>query len=296
MKVIVFGASGYIGTPVSNALVRNGHIVYGVSRSKDNAPKMRANEIIPLVGDADSTDEWKDHLKDADVVIDCAAGMETSGPANLKAVETLTATVRKPGTPKLAYIYTSGIWVHGSDRTQFTFESGSTETVPTAVAWRPQLEQDVVNSQILRGIVIRSGTCYGRAGSLIGLLFSQGDNKSISWFGTAGGSYTLIHVDDLAECFLLAAEKNHLVGGLILDATNEVTESVDGILHAFSNLVGIPWSKVSYRPCANILEEAMSGTIRARPTLARTLLGWHPRRAGLIDGMSIYYEAYKNTP
>ncbi|KAG8774001.1 hypothetical protein FRC15_001640 [Serendipita sp. 397] len=295
MKVIIFGASGYIGLPLANALVRNGHIVYGVSRSKDNAPKMRANEIIPLLGDADSTDEWKDHLKDADVVIDCTAGMDTSGPAMLKAVESLTGTVRKPGTPKLAYIYCSGIWVHGDDRKRFTFESGSTERAPSAIAWRPQLEQDVVSNQVLKGIVIRVGLCYGRGGSLIGLLFSQGDSGSISWFGTPGGSYSLVHVDDVAECFLLAAEKNNLVGGLILDATNEITESVDGILHAFSSLVGIPWNKVSYRPCANILEEAMSITIRARPSLARTLLGWQPRKPGLIDGMAIYYEAYKNS-
>ncbi|KAG8814700.1 hypothetical protein FRC17_001001, partial [Serendipita sp. 399] len=262
MKVIVFGASGYIGSPVANALVRNGHIVYGVSRSKANAAKMRAHEIIPLIGDGENSSEWKKHIADADVVIDCTAGMDTAGPALFKAVESTASSIRRTnvGTPKLAYIYCSGIWVHGDNRTEFVFESGSTDSAPAATAFRPELEWTVVTSEIVRGIVIRPGICYGRAGSLIGLLFSQADSGAISWFGTPGGSWTLVHVDDLAECFLLATEKNHLVSGVILDATNEITESVDGILHAFSSHIGIPWNKVSYRPCANILEEAMATT------------------------------------
>ncbi|KAG8803192.1 hypothetical protein FRC17_006227, partial [Serendipita sp. 399] len=229
MKVIVFGATGYVGSSVANALVRTGHIVYGVSRSKENAATLRANEIIPLVGDADHSDEWKAHLKDADVAIDCTAGFDTAGPALFKAVESTVATVRNTNTsggiPKLAYIYISGIWVHGDNRKEMVTESSSPAQVPTAVAWRPSLEQQVVKSESVRGIVVRSGSCYGRRGSLIGLLFSQAEKGSISWFGTPGGSYTLVHVDDLAECILLATEKNHIVGGLILDAANEVTES-----------------------------------------------------------------------
>jgi hypothetical protein len=32
---------------------------------------------------------------------------------------------------------------------------------------------------------------------------------------------------------------------------------------------------------------------RIRPYLARTLLGWSPRKAGLIDGMETYYAEWK---
>lgn len=93
--------------------------------------------------------------------------------------------------------------------------------------------------------------------------------------------------------------------------SNEHTESVDGILYAFAQLVGIPLEKVKYRPPANPIEAAMSETYvfhpevvlyiliscsaKVRPSLARTLLGWAPRKASWTDGIATYYEAYKAT-
>lgn len=37
MRVLVFGASGFIGFPVCQALVRNGHSVVGQTRNASNA-------------------------------------------------------------------------------------------------------------------------------------------------------------------------------------------------------------------------------------------------------------------
>lgn len=37
MRVLVFGASGFIGLPVCQALIRNGHSVVGQTRNGENA-------------------------------------------------------------------------------------------------------------------------------------------------------------------------------------------------------------------------------------------------------------------
>lgn len=68
---------------------------------------------------------------------------------------------------------------------------------------------------------------------------------------------------------------------------------MDGLLYAFAAHVGIPFDKVKYRPVSNVLEGAMSATTKLRPTLARSLLGWEPRKASLTDGIATYYAAYK---
>jgi nucleoside-diphosphate-sugar epimerase len=128
---------------------------------------------------------------------------------------------------------------------------------------------------------------------LTAFLFGQGKSGEITWFGKQGGSYTMIHVDDVAECYLLAVEKNHIANGLIFDCSNDRSESVDGILYAFAAHVGIPFDKIKYRPTENGLEEAMAGTSKLRPTLARSLLGWEPRKASFTDGIATYYEAFK---
>jgi hypothetical protein len=39
-------------------------------------------------------------------------------------------------------------------------------------------------------------------------------------------------------------------------------------------------------------EEALTTTSLIRPYLARALLGWQPRKAGLVDGLATYYAAY----
>ena len=41
-----------------------------------------------------------------------------------------------------------------------------------------------------------------------------------------------------------------------------------------------------------VYEEALATTSLVRPYLARALLGWQPRKAGLVDGLETYYAAY----
>jgi hypothetical protein len=40
-------------------------------------------------------------------------------------------------------------------------------------------------------------------------------------------------------------------------------------------------------------EVALGTTILIRPYLAKTLLGWQPKKPGLVDGLPVYYAAWK---
>ena len=42
-----------------------------------------------------------------------------------------------------------------------------------------------------------------------------------------------------------------------------------------------------------VFERALNTTSILRPYLARALLGWRPRKAGLIDHLDVYYNAWK---
>jgi nucleoside-diphosphate-sugar epimerase len=63
MKVIIIGATGFIGMPAAQAFVRAGHIVYGVTRSQSNAAALAKEEIVPVVADS-STPEGLRKLDD----------------------------------------------------------------------------------------------------------------------------------------------------------------------------------------------------------------------------------------
>lgn len=38
---------------------------------------------------------------------------------------------------------------------------------------------------------------------------------------------------------------------------------------------------------------AVASSQRIRPTLARSVLGWEPRKTNLVDGLEVYYAAWK---
>lgn len=77
MKVIVFGATGFIGSSVAEAFARAGHITYGTSRSESSRQGLVAQEIIPIICDPYS----KEGLEAWGRVAETADAGEFSPPA-----------------------------------------------------------------------------------------------------------------------------------------------------------------------------------------------------------------------
>ncbi|KAF4565296.1 hypothetical protein EYR36_001866 [Pleurotus pulmonarius] len=275
MKVIVLGATGFIGFPVAQALARAGHIVYGLTRSEANAKRLAAEEIIPIIAEPTST-SWHHLIAKLDVVIESIGGfpdLAQASTAILQDVSASAAKLRPPGAPKLSYIYTSGTWVKGDSRTEIVSDTTPLGTPVQLTAWRIPLEQAVVTSTVLNGIVIRPALLYGRGGSLL-------------------APFALVHADDLADLYVRAAEKAQIIGGQIFDAANDFTESVDDFLQHLVQLTGAKAPYEFIKP-SNLFEEALGATLLLRPYLARALLGWTPRKPGLVDGLETYYASWR---
>lgn len=87
------------------------------------------------------------------------------------------------------------------------------------------------------------------------------------------------------------AESGSLVQGVILDAANPHTESANDVLEAVVEVSGA--AEYQYHDPGNELSKAIATTTLLRPTLARSLLRWQPRKPGLVDGMPTYYAAWQ---
>ncbi|KZT11966.1 NAD(P)-binding protein [Laetiporus sulphureus 93-53] len=293
MKVLIIGVTGFIGLPAAQAFVRAGHIVYGVTRSAQKAKKLAAEEIIPIVGETEDTSVWAPLVSTLDVVIEAISGPDVRVLSQrlLTAAAEAAQKYRPAHAPTLTYIYTSGMWVHGDNRKDIVTDTTPLTSPIDFVAWRPAFEQLVVTNPAVNGIVIRPGLVYGRSGSITAMLFKKAYEGKVAWFGAPRGRYAVIHCDDLAEMYLLVGEKGSILGGKTFDAANG-TESVDDILQ---KLVGVSGAKGPYEyiQASNPFEKAIGTTGLARPYLARSLLGWQPRKAGLVDHLEIYYSAWK---
>jgi len=298
MKVLIIGVTGFIGLPTAQALVRAGHIVYGLVRTAGKIQKLAAEEVIPVVGDVYEPAKWltQELIRSLDVIIQMVGG---TAAADLQHISTLlldsfaeaSNNFRPSSAPKLTFLLTAGTWGYGDDRKAIVNDTTPMTNPPEMVAWGVEHEQRVLNHAVLNGLTVRPGLVYGRSGSLFGPLFRTALEGKVRWPGTPGGRLSTVHVDDLANLFVLAAEKAQLIGGKSFVATNDFSESVDDILRQLAEVSGA--KGYEYHEPTNPCDHALTVTTIVRPYLARALLGWQPRKAGMVDHMEIYYSAWK---
>ncbi|KAJ7439113.1 hypothetical protein FB451DRAFT_1344325 [Mycena latifolia] len=290
MKVLILGATGFIGFPAAQALVRAGHTVYGLARTPAKAKLLAVEEVIPIIGDVDS-DAWIHLIPTLDVLI-VAVMVDPKVLLSIFEKTVKAAQEARPaGAPLLSYIQTSGTWVHGDNRTDVVTDTTPITAPVAIVSWLPELEQRVVRSTAVNGIVIRPSLVYGRSASNFAPLFRAASQGRVVWPGTPGGRYALVHTDDVADLYVRTAEKALLVGGQIFDASNPTTESVNELLQKLVEVSGAT-GQYEYTKPANLLEEAISSTALVRPYLANALLGWSVKKQSLTEGLESYYAAW----
>ena len=88
-RVLLFGATGYLGSAIARVLVLSGnHTVYGLSRSASKAPQLAALEVMPIVCAEPAKDAapYLDAIKKhrIDCVIDATAAYGDSCTALLR--------------------------------------------------------------------------------------------------------------------------------------------------------------------------------------------------------------------
>lgn len=176
-----------------------------------------------------------------DVIIEAIGGtadISTVSGVVLDAAASLAQKHRPADAAKISYIYTSGTWVLGENRTDIFSDTTPTTSPISLVAWRPALEQRVIKNTILNGIVIRPTLVYGRSGSITAIFFKGASEGKVTWFGTPGGRIATVHADDLAELYVLTAEKAQIIGGQIIIGSNETSESTEDFLQKLVQVSG----------------------------------------------------------
>jgi len=246
-----------------------------------------------------------------DVVIDSlrTGTTQSFSKSILDSVSQAAKSLRPAGSPKLSFIFTSATGVHGESADGKIITDTTPCIKPTQISgWRKAHEEKVQTHPILNGIVIRPSLLYGRSGSLFSIVFEEARKTGkVRWPGKPGARLPVIHQDDLAELYLKAADRAQVIGGMAFDAANDVSESVDGFLHRLAQVIGA--DGFEYREpegckcilrdlgqvtdnCLAVLDSILSQTFIVRPYLARSLLGWQPRKTGVADGLAVYYSAY----
>jgi nucleoside-diphosphate-sugar epimerase len=281
MKIIIFGATGYLGRHIVANLAAHGHELSGFSRNAANDATLQAMGVRAVRGDLTQIDSIPAMLEGQDVVIFAAQLM-------LDHEKQVTQTI----VDHLA----------GSGRT-FIFTSGtSLMSIPTGGLWdersfaedepfepKRQIAPRLINEAIardsakkgVRGMVIRPSLIWGNGGSQIiaDLYHSARTTGAVCHIGRGLNVYSNIHVEELAEIYRLAIEKGE-AGALYFAVSGEVAYGV--MAQRIAQHLGVPTRSVTVEEACDIWDKGLGKIIlqsnsRQRCPRTRTQLGWSPR-------------------
>jgi nucleoside-diphosphate-sugar epimerase len=284
MKVVLTGATGFIGSHVLADLHKHGHEVIALVRDDVQAEAVAARGATPAVVDLYDRPAVMAVLGDADGAIHTASpGDATSANLDTAVVDAVTGAFAGTGRP---YLQISGLWIYGANP---AITEASPIDAPALVAWKEPIEQRVLAATDIRGIVIVSSVAYGDGGGGIpGVLLGspRDDAGNLIMLGPGQQHWSTVHAADLADFFRRVLEDDSARGRYVIGngANSTVAELTQAAAAAAGAPGAVPGSDEEARArLGDYFAEVLlldQGTDAAR---AQAELGWQPTHPSLSD-------------
>ena len=239
MRIFLTGATGYVGSAVLDALLRASHQVTALVRTPQAADALGSRGVTPILGDLKTVKSYRAAAEGFDAYIHTAADSTAKREdIDRRAVDTLlgAAIAHAARINPTVFIYTSGVWVLGSDAQPLT--EAAPPNPGQLLGWRAVHEQLVLDAATnnLRTAVIRPAIVYGGARGIVSDLLKNAVNGLIRVIGSGENHWPLVYDRDLADLYVRVAARSDASG--IFHANDEADETVnvivEGIAHHFS--------------------------------------------------------------
>ncbi len=295
MKVLVTGASGYIGSAIVKELISAGHYVTGLARSEESAKIIRNVGAEVLRGHLEDLDILQQGAGNADGIIHCgfnhdfmkggAATFSDAATTDRNAIFAMGEALK--GTEK-PIVVTSGMLglpkINGFITEESIAGHSPRSSEETALA---------LASKGIRASVVRLAPSVhdkGDAG-FIPFIIDQARKNGISAYPDDGRNRWIgVHRQDAAKAFRLAVEKGHK--GALYNVVDGEGIEMREIAELIGQELDLPVTSVSGEDL-NRHFEWMSHFITmdcpAANLKTREILGWNPNHIGLLEDMRLNY-------
>ena len=292
MRILVTGASGFVGRVTCRYLAEHGHQVTGMARSEidiDGVETVRGGFTIGALAGLSLRDAPFDaivHLAAASTVRESFADPLGYFEANTVSTQRLLTLARDRGVP-MPFILASTSAVYGDRGGALAEDMPPAPGSPYATSKlaAEDLVRWAARAGMIGGMVLRlfnvSGAAYGVVdtsptritGNAVRAAAGLIPHVSVNGDGSVLREFT--HVLDVSAAILLAIERTELGQAETVNIGTGVGVSVADVIAAAGDVSGRP-VPVEYRPTAN-----ESAALVSNPARAGTVLGWKPTRSSL---------------
>ncbi len=264
-KVIVTGATGFIGKALCFRLEREGYQVVALSRNPEKGQRLFGPKFSVAKWDGANASEWREYAEGAHAIVNLAgenigSGRWTSNrkqailQSRLDAGKAVVEAVESASVKPRVVVQASAVGFYGScgnDSIDESSSPGKDFLAAVAMEWEESTQE--VESFGVRRVVIRSGVVLGaEGGALIQLLkpfrlFAGGP------LGSGRQWFSWIHIEDEVNAILFLLKREDLKGIFNLSAPHPLLQK------DLARLLGKIMRRPSWFPTPGFLLRAILG-------------------------------------
>jgi nucleoside-diphosphate-sugar epimerase len=269
MRIAILGATGVLGRPVVAKLLERGHEIVAIVRDParlEARPRVRA-----VRGDILDPTSLTVPLAGSDAVLHLATAIPRAGGqadwvpndrVRREGTMNLLAAAQRSGRPR--YIQQSVAMLLAGPREVIADEDAPLR--PTARLESARDMEDAVRSSGLPWMILRGGAFYGRGSGRMEDLNRLAREGGLAIPGDGGDYVSLVHVEDMADAVVRAAESG--ISRRVLNIVDDRPVSYRELFEYVAELNG------ASPPAAG--GPALLASFRVTNARARRDLGWAP--------------------
>lgn len=264
MRVLITGATGFIGKNLSGSLLESGHEIIALTRNVENAGNILGSGVQCIHWDGQTTEAWQEYIEETDVVVNLAGENLAEGPwsesyrkrilnSRIQAGAAISEAILKAKRKPKLLLQASAIGFYGSrgeEELNESSQAGNGFLTEVVKQWEGSVRE--VESA-LRVVYLRSGVVLGRGEGMIGKMWLPFQ----LFLGGAPGSgkqwLSWIHIADEVNAMRFLMENEKLKGVFNLTSPKPVR------INEFAKQFGRALDRPSWAPIPGLAIKLLFG-------------------------------------